>query len=264
MKRIHLFEFEDLPWFPDWIRQCMTAYIQSLHRTLGTAALIVPLVRRGLERANNRIVDLCSGAGGPMIDVVQSIRSQSEHSGLSLLLTDLYPNGQVAESIESSHNEWLRYETTPIDAANVPSELAGLRTMICSLHHMRPEVAKSILQDASAKKQPFLAFEISDNSLPLWLWWIAIPLGFLLSLVLTLCVRPLSLRQLFFTYCIPIIPFFLAWDGAVSNPRTYTKADLKELLSQFESVDYDWEIDTVKPPGLPMPMLYILGLPKSS
>ena len=111
-----------------------------------------------------------------MIDVVQSIKergigfqpvdrreafpTQSEHSGLSLILTDLYPNSQVAESIESSRNEWLRYETTPINAANVPSELAGLRTMICSLHHMRPEVAKGILQDASAKKQPFLAFEI--------------------------------------------------------------------------------------------------------
>ncbi len=242
----------------------MTDYIQSLHRTLGTPALIVPLIRRGLAGNNYRIIDLCSGAGGPMIDVVQTLRSQSEYSALSLVLTDLFPHVQVAELIELSRNEWQQYETRPIDAANVPSELVGLRTMICSLHHMRPDIAKSILHDASAKKQPFLAFEISDNSPPLWLWWTAIPIGFVLSLVMTLRVRPLSFRHIFFTYCVPVIPFFLAWDGAVSNARTYTKADLQELLVQFESVDYEWEIDTVKPPSLPMPMLYILGLPKSS
>ena len=265
MKRIHLFEFEDLPRFPDWIRRCMTAYLQSLHRTLGTASTIGPLVSRGLKVSNNRVVDLCSGAGGPMIEVVERLRSQPEHSGLSLVLTDLYPNGEAAERISSSrNNNWIRYEMTPVDAAKVPSELGGLRTMICSLHHMRPEVAAKILQDAAEKKQSLLVFELSDNSLPLWLWWTSIPIGFLLSLVMTLRVRPLTTRQFVFTYCIPIIPLFLSWDAAVSNARTYTKADIQELLSQFKSIGFDWEIGTVKAPGLPMAMLYILGLPRSS
>lgn len=263
MKRIHFFEFEDLPWFPDWIRRCMTAYLKSLHRTLGTAEIIAPLVNRGLRVSNNRIVDLCSGAGGPMIDVVESLRSQPAHSGLSLVLTDLYPNGEVVERINSSRNNWMRYETTPIDAASVPNELKGLRTMICSFHHMRPKVATKILQDAVEKKQPLLAFEISDNSLPLWLGFLSIPIGFLLSLVMTLRVRPLTLKQVVFTYCVPIIPLFVAWDAAVSNARTYTKNDLRELLTQFESVNFDWEIEAVKVPGLPMAMLYILGMPRS-
>ncbi len=198
-----------------------------------------------------------------MIDVVESLRSQPAHSGLSLVLTDLYPNGEVVERINSSRNNWMRYETTPIDAASVPNELKGLRTMICSFHHMRPKVATKILQDAVEKKQPLLAFEISDNSLPLWLGFLSIPIGFLLSLVMTLRVRPLTLKQVVFTYCVPIIPLFVAWDAAVSNARTYTKNDLRELLTQFESVNFDWEIEAVKVPGLPMAMLYILGMPRS-
>ncbi len=90
----------------------------------------------------------------------------------------------------------------------------------------------------------------------------AIPIGFLLSLVMTLCVRPLNIKQLFWTYVIPVLPCLLAWDGAVSNARTYSKEDLEELLAEFPSEEYEWEIGRVKPRGLPIPMLYILGLPK--
>ena len=62
MKRIHLFEFEDFHWFPNWIRECMTRYIQVLHRLLDTATAIAPLVERGLAMAPNQtVIDLCSG-----------------------------------------------------------------------------------------------------------------------------------------------------------------------------------------------------------
>ena len=241
----------------------MTTYIQSLHRSMETAALIAPLVRRGLGNEYRQIIDLCSGAGGPMIDVVHMLRSEPGSFGASLVLTDLYPHHQAAKSINSSGNDWLRYETEPIDAANVPSKLIGLRTMICSLHHMPPEVAKRIVKDAVEKQQPFLAFEISDNSSPGWLWWLAIPIGFLLTLVMTLWMRPLSLKQIVFTYFIPILPVVIAWDGAVSNARTYTKSDLGELLGELETANYVWEINTLRSSKLPTPMLYLLGLPKS-
>ena len=34
MKRMHLFEFEDLPWFPNGLRVLMTRYINTIHRIL--------------------------------------------------------------------------------------------------------------------------------------------------------------------------------------------------------------------------------------
>ena len=265
MKRIHLFEFEDLAWFPNWIRQCMTQYIKALHRSTDTASVILPLVERGLGAArNNQIIDLCSGAGGPMVDVVQRLNGSTDKQLVHLTLTDLYPNLNAVESLERDPVKNIRYSRQPIDAANVSEEMFGMRTMICSLHHMTPEVVKEILTDTASKKQPFLAMELSDNSAPIWLWWLAIPVGFLLSLFLTLRVRPLSATQLIFTYCLPILPLFLSWDGAVSNARTYTKQDLEFLISQIDSQAYSWEIGTVKNARLPGKMSYLLGLPVKS
>ncbi len=240
----------------------MTQYIKALHRITDTASVILPLVERGLDSTDQkRIIDLCSGAGGPMVDVVQRMNSSTAKELVHLTLTDLYPNLQSAESVERDSVDGVCYSRLPIDAANVPEEMLGMRTMICSLHHMRPEVVKEILTDTASKKQPFLAIELSDNSAPLWLWWLAIPVGFLLSLILTLRVRPLSATQLIFTYCLPIVPMFLSWDGAVSNARTYTKNDLEYLISQVDSQAYSWEIGTIKNPRLPGKMSYLLGLP---
>ncbi len=264
MKRIHLFEFEDLPWFPNWIRECMTLYIETLHRTVDTASAILPLVQRGLAHSESKaVIDLCSGAGGPMLEVIRRLRESSTEHSVQLTLTDLYPNARAGADLKKKGCEWARYHGESIDASNVPQNLNGMRTMICSLHHMRPEIATKILADAALKKQPFLAFEISDNSSPLWLWWLAIPIGFLLSLFLTPRVRPLTLRQIFFTYVIPVIPFFLAWDGAVSNARTYTQEDLQQLLHRQVHPDYEWETGSVKNPSLPGSMLYLLGVPST-
>jgi len=34
MKGIHLFEFEDFPWFPNWLRKCLTRMMVVMHRLL--------------------------------------------------------------------------------------------------------------------------------------------------------------------------------------------------------------------------------------
>ena len=96
MKRIHLFEFEDQAWFPDWIRVLMTRYIMTFHKMLGTADLLFPLVKRGLQHAEtDLILDLCSGSGGPMIEVAQKLKKSSENRDLKLILSDLYPNQSI-------------------------------------------------------------------------------------------------------------------------------------------------------------------------
>ncbi len=63
----------------------MTAYIRGLHRRLGTADIIAPLVERGLDMSRTSIVDLCSGSGGPMIEVVRMLRD-NRHPNCSLVL----------------------------------------------------------------------------------------------------------------------------------------------------------------------------------
>jgi len=195
-----------------------------------------------------------------MLDVVKVLATAPDARGLTLELSDLYPNLAVAQQINASADGNVRYLTESVDATRVPADRPGVRTMICSLHHLRPELARATLKDSRDAKQPFLAFELSDNSRPRWLWWLAIPFAFLAVFFVTPKVRPLTWQQLVFTYVIPVLPLFIAWDGAVSNARTYTAADLDELLVPLrDRDDYRWEVGTVGGPG--GQKLWLLGLP---
>jgi hypothetical protein len=260
MKRIHLFEFEDMPWFPDWIRVLMTKYIMTFHKVLGTAGLLEELVEKGLQKSEAQmILDLCSGSGGPMLEVASKLRSSGKFPDLRLILSDLYPNQEAAKSINQKNDETLAYLIDPLDATQVRKGLIGLRTMVSSMHHMKPEVAKKILKNAKEANQPILVFEISDNSPPIFLWWLAIPFAFFMSLIFMPLVRPISWQQLVFTYLIPILPIFIAWDGAVSNARTYTLEDMGELIKGLSDETYDWEMGKLKGKG--GNKLYLLGSP---
>lgn len=258
MKRIHLFEFEDLNWFPNFIRVCMTRYLLLIHKLFGSHPVIKELLSKTLkETGENKIIDLCSGAGGPMIKAHQELRKE-EFPDLELKLSDLYPNLKAAEQINSDQLEGVQYVKDSVDATHPQKELDGLRTMVCSFHHMTKENAKAILKDAFDNKQSILIFEISDNSSPKALWWIGIPFNILMVLLLTPFVRPFSIQQFVFTYLIPILPLAIAWDGAVSNARTYSQKDLDILTSDLQSDDYVWEKGIVKGKGN---KLWLVGRP---
>ncbi|WP_400194123.1 hypothetical protein [Hymenobacter sp. B81] len=259
MKRIHLFEFEDFAWFPHWLRTSLTRLIVVMHKFLGSSADLTQLLNRALAHSPvPAIVDLCSGSGGPMLPVFHALKAQTGLDKLQLTLTDLYPNLELAAAINGQLNPAIRYQTQPVDATRVGTELRGVRTMICSLHHMPPAVARGILQDAQQQRQPICVYEISDNSFPIALWWVALVPNFLMALFITPLVRPLTLRQLFFTYLVPLIPLCFAWDGAVSNARTYTLGDMDMLLEGLKSDDYTWETGRLTGKAK---KLYLLGLP---
>lgn len=261
MKRIHLFEFEDLPWFPHWLRERMTRYIMAMHRLLDTRSMLADLMVRALKHTNsNHIIDLCSGSGGPMLDVAETLRQHPGLADLKLTLSDLYPNQETASQLLQAGDPNTTYLTTPVDAATLGEEKPGVRTLICSMHHMRPNTAQRILQRAQEARQPICVFEISDNAVPNALWWLALPIGFLMVFFITPLVRPMTWQQLVFTYLIPVLPLLIAWDGAVSNVRTYTLQDMDILLEGLETEDYRWEKGIIKGKG--GPKLYLLGLPK--
>jgi hypothetical protein len=263
MKRIHIFEFEDLPWFSAKLRECMTLYLVAFHRLLRTPRFIAPLLLKAMHATGSReIVDLCSGGGGPWPYVIRRLRD--EHGmAATVTLTDLYPNHRAAAAINGARDPAMRYHEQSVDAGNVPPELKGVRTMICSFHHMPPDVARRILSDAQAQRQPLVIFEVSDNGPPVWLWWLAIPVGIVSVLLFTPLAKPFTWRQFFWTYVIPVLPLVIAWDGAVSNARTYTKSDIEELLSGLgEPQGYSWEIGANRLTGYPSTMPYVLGLPR--
>ena len=211
-----------------------------MHRLLHTSAEMTDLVERGLKSSDsNTIIDLCSGSGGPMPEVANLLESKGLNP--KLIMTDLFPNKEFADKINTQESKNITYKSDPVDAAEVSNELKGLRTMVGSLHHMKPDTAKKILKNTMEARQPFLSFEISDNSYPKVLWWLAIPFNIISSLLVSAMARPYSFQQFFFTYLCPLIPITFAWDGAVSNARTYTLDDLDMLLKDLQSDDYTWK-----------------------
>ncbi len=90
MRRLHLFEFTDLPWYPQAFRRIQTDYLQFV-ATRGTGqAGLVPLLVKAMQHAGTtEIVDLCSGGAGPW----RRLQPQLAEAGwpVQVKLTDKYP-----------------------------------------------------------------------------------------------------------------------------------------------------------------------------
>lgn len=269
MKRIELFEFEDFSWFPGVIRSGMTRLIVVLHKILGTTDVLATLISRiRKEHSFDQIVDIGSGSGGAMPMVIEKINTQAPGSPIRLLLTDLHPNRTIVEYFNKQERKDLKYSSQSLDATNFKDVPTGFKTMVNSFHHMPPDKAKSILKSAAENNEGILIYEIGENFVPTLLWWLLLPISLVILIVMSLFmtpfVRPISWKQLLFTYLIPIIPLCYAWDGQASTMRTYTSDDIAILLDGIEKEDYQWKIEAAKKENGKKLGYYILGLPKTS
>ncbi|GAB5554718.1 MAG: hypothetical protein Sapg2KO_43090 [Saprospiraceae bacterium] len=234
---------------------------------LGTSEVLARLITDVKEKYDfDQIVDLGSGSGGPMPEAIQFINQNKGHQSIKLLLSDFHPNPAVVQSFNRQNSSSIRYHESPLDARNLNTTPDGLKTMVASFHHMRPAVAKEILQSAEQSKQPILIYELAHNNIPLLVWILLLPLS--LSILILMClfmtpfVRPLKFSQLLFTYLIPVIPLIYAWDGQASLMRTYTFSDIKNLIGNEDSSDYVWEMDDATKENGKKSGYYVLGYPK--
>ncbi|WP_115461558.1 hypothetical protein [Winogradskyella aurantiaca] len=269
MTRKALFEFEDFSWLPQTVRNGITKLLQVLHGMLGTNEVLANLIEACRVKVPfNQIVDLGSGSGGAMPQVLKQLNGQlSENNQLTLVLTDKFPNQTVVDDINSLNDPQLSYFNQSIDAKEIDHTPKGLKTMIASFHHMDPDTARNILKSAETSKEPLLIYEIAENNVPFLLWCLLLPLSLviliIMALVMTLKVRPLSLKQVIFTYLIPVIPIIYAWDGQASLMRTYTLKDIEELLGNQRPSDYIWDIQQAKKANGKKAGYYVFGYPSN-
>jgi hypothetical protein len=256
MGRIHLFEFEDQKWFPAFLRNYGTDFLQFLSNKTKMYKPIIPIIKRGLRKSKtNQIIDLGSGGGGGLIWLNSELKK--DISDLKIILTDFYPN-IPAFRLTKKKADNFEFIENPIDARKVPAELEGLRTQFLSLHHFKSTDAKLILQNAIDSNSSIAIFEAQERSLTSIIAMIFSPLSVLLT---TPFIKPFKIGRIIFTYLIPIVPIFVLWDGIVSSLRTYSIKEMNELVEKLDGTEnYDWEINKVKSgPGV---VLYLLGTKK--
>ena len=256
MGRIHLFEFEDQKWFPSFLRNYGTDFLQFLSNKTKMYKPIVPVLKKALEKSNTtQVIDLGSGGGGGLIwlnsELIKDIPD------LRITLTDFYPNLSAFKYTKKQAKNFEFVETS-VDARNVPPELKGLRTQFLSLHHFKPNDAKLILQNAIDTGNSIAVFEAQERSIPSIIAMLFSPISVLLT---TPFIRPFKFGRILFTYLIPIVPLFVLWDGIVSSLRTYSVKEMNTLVESLNGTEkYDWEINKVK--SGPSVVLYLLGTKK--
>lgn len=258
MKRIHLFEIEDQKWFPSFLRNYMTDFLQFLSNKTKMYQPILPVIEKGLKASgSNQIIDLASGGGGGLLWLNSEL--QKKHPDLKILLTDYYPNKAAFNHTKKQAANFEFIEES-VDARNVPANLKGLRTQFLSFHHFKPADAKSILQNTIASQSNIAIFEVQERSVASIIAMLLSPVSVLLT---TPFIKPFSFGRLLFTYLIPVVPICILWDGVVSSLRTYSVSEMHELVGTLQNADtYDWDINRVK--GKSGYVLYLLATKKKN
>jgi hypothetical protein len=258
MRRIQFIELHEQPWFPPTLRNEITDALQCGSEILKAYAPISGLLQRALDATRSRsIVDVCSGSGGPWLDLSQSLRGDT--AAYRIWLTDKFPNLAAFENIKAASANGIDFCRSSVDAIKVPVELDGFRTMFSSFHHFPPAEARAILQNAVDAKQGIGIFEITSRTASavgmMFLW-------FLTPFVFTPSIRPFRWSRLLYTYVLPIIPLVLLFDGLVSCLRTYQTRELRELINGLAGPEYRWEMGEQSGTTGRLPVTYLIGYPR--
>ncbi len=261
MKRIHLFEFMDQPWYPAAFRRMQTDYLQFVVTRGSGHEQLIPLIQKALHQAGTtEIVDLCSGGTGPWLKL--QARLARAGSPVSVKLTDKYPDPASIHRWASAPDTPLEYLADPVDALCVPSHLRGMRTLFEGFHHFRPEHARAILQDAASQKAAIGIFEASFKPPLDALLLLLSPLMTLLGyLFVTPFLRPRTLTRFFWTYLVPVVPLATCWDGLISMLRVYSPPALRALTDQIPIDGYVWEIGQASAGNPLFAYVYLIGYP---
>ena len=98
--RLHLFEIHEQAWFPSAIRDGVTDGLYTIWKLMFWKNTLPHLQDLLKHAKGSTILDLCSGAGGPLPLAVKSI--SENHSELSVVLSDINP-----------HRSWVSNPNTP-------------------------------------------------------------------------------------------------------------------------------------------------------
>lgn len=255
--RLHLVEFTDMPGLARPLRRWLGDYLRgivTLTRIFEPAApRIADLLR---ATGGDRVVDLCSGAGGPWPALARPVAAALGRS-VQVTLTDLHPDADTWRWLEASTPTRVSGHPGPVPADDVPASLPGVRTLFDGLHHLPPDAARAVLADAARHGVPLVAAEAVERSA---LGLAGVLFSPLLVWLVTPFLRPLSLPRLLLTYAIPLVPLMVLWDGIVSVLRCYRPGELRALTAGLDD-GYDWRVERVRRRGPAATLL--VGTPRS-
>lgn len=255
--RFHLFEFEDLRWFPQVVREGMMDFLRHMITWLNFYGPVTPLIRDTMEHSNDDVLlELCAGGGGGVLKLRENLNALGSHP--KIFLSDLFPNHPIYEQLKNITHGEIDFVPESINALDVPSRWRSMRIIFSAFHHFKPLQAQDILEDAWNKKVAIGIFDAGTKSIFTIIGIIVLqPIVFFLT---TPFFKPFRWSRLIFTYVIPLIPLCTMWDGCVSVLRFYTLRQLISFTAQLNSKDYIWKVGQLKN-SIGVKVNYVVGYP---
>lgn len=256
MRRLDISEFHERPWFPQPLRDLVTDSLQFILNAIRFYDPVSePLISALKGSGANRVIDLCSGGAGPWLWLHSVLRAEA-YSDLQIVLTDKYPNLEAFQNARRASRGAISYSAEPVEAAHIPPQLSGFRTVFSSLHHFSPPEVIGMLQDAANQRQGFGAFEGAQRRAKTMAGIFLLPLA---AVVAAPFVRPFRISRLFWSWILPVIPAVLFVDGILSCLRAYSVAEMAALCGRVDSPGYVWDAGDAS--GRLGRVTYLLGYP---
>lgn len=254
--RLHLFEWENLSWFPAFLRDNMTDFLEFIARIAKMYRPLPNFLSKHLEETEkSEILDLGSGAGGPWNQLLPPMLGMNPE--LKVTLSDYYPNLKAFENMSDKYGDALTFIPSPVDARDVEMKRTSFRTQFLSLHHFKPKDCEAIFRNAVMSRAPIAIIEGQSRNLPSLIGMFFSPINVLL---MTPFIRPFRWDRLLFTYLIPILPILILWDGIVSVLRTYTPKELHQMARTADPENqFEWTFEKFKG----TPATAFIGRPRS-
>jgi hypothetical protein len=110
---MRLFEIHDQAWFPQFLRDEFVEQLQMILDVTNTYQPIAKLLGKRLEETGaDRVLDLCSGVGGPWPSLLRHFEITGTRAP-EVLLTDKYPARGTPNDFESQSASRVRFLDIP-------------------------------------------------------------------------------------------------------------------------------------------------------
>jgi hypothetical protein len=237
--RVHLFEFTDhsLPSTMGSILRFAIGAGFEYFRAQDAIAKDLASFIGVVDDKHKGVLEVAAGSGDASVQIHQELRRLGHE--VPYLISDLYPDlSDFRRARESAPG--LTFLEESVSALDIPTHLLGIRVLVASFHHFRPEPAKQILQSAYEAGYPIAIYERTERRPREVL--LAGPLCILFMLI----QLPQILRRFSWRGALWFVPAALAfaWDATVSNWRTYTFDELRAMVQGLDG--YHWEMGTLE------------------
>lgn len=259
LPRVHGFEFNDQAWIPLSMREILTYAIGKGFVESGAGSLMGQILASKVEECGaTSILELAAGSAAPSVELAKELVARGV--AVNYVVTDKYPDIEAFRRVSEITEGRITYIEQPVDALNPPGNLRGLRMLVTSFHHFRPEQALRILRGAHENGLPIAIFEFTDRGLVRTLT------SGPFSLLFMLVILPRILKRYSWRGALWFIPaaIALAWDGFVSCLRSYTLCELASMTQTLGGYNWRYEIIKTKTPSIRLTYLTGAAAPISA